>query len=336
MKTKIVFVLTSKDTDIYLEQLWVSLYSLRKLMPVGEAHVVLITDTITEATFVGYRQKLLLLVDEKIVVELDSNMSGLQRSRWLKTKSRDLVEGDMLYIDSDTIFVGRLDELDNLDCELGAVKDCHVGRINTSCSWDMPKGEMFINDCKKLGFDPTVEEVTYNGGMIYAKDSQLAHRFFDEWHREWLVGKEKGLNTDQPSFTRTNIVLNHPISEISGIWNCQIVYGIKYLSRAKILHYFATGISKKKTFPYWFMNNFIYEDVKKKGDITDEVKEALGHPLDLFEDDTKILVGEETRVASSRPYFYALYLYKHKQGIFRLLDKMLRIVSRFRVKYHTV
>ncbi len=333
MRTKVVFVLTSTEKDIYLEQLWVSLYSLRKLMPKGDAHVVLITDKITESSFVGHRKKFLSLVDEKIVVDLNASMSGLQRSRWLKTKSRDLVKGDMLYIDSDTIFVSRLDELDNMDCELGGVKDCHASRVNSSRSWDMPKAEEFINNCKALGYDVTKEDVTFNGGMVYAKDTELSHRFFEMWHKEWVEGVEKGVNTDQPSYTKTNIALGHPMQEMSGIWNCQVVFGLQYFFHAKILHYFAVSVAKKsKTMPYWFMNDFVYEDVKKEGDITDTIKNALNHPFDLFENGTKILVGDEAIVASTRPFIYSYYLYAHHRNLFKKLDKFLKMLSHFRNK----
>ena len=55
MKTKIVYVLVSSNNDIYLEQAYVSMYSVKYYMP--DAHITLLTDKLTEATFIGIRKK---------------------------------------------------------------------------------------------------------------------------------------------------------------------------------------------------------------------------------------------------------------------------------------
>lgn len=331
MKTKIVFVLTSSEKDIYLEQLWVSIYSLRKLMPKGDIHVVLLTDKITEATFCGNRQKFLELVDEKIAVELDSSMSGLQRSRWLKTKSRELVKGDMLYIDSDTIFTGRLDDLDNMTCDIGAVKDCHVDRVHSFQSWDKTRNKDFVEKCKLLGFDVTKENVTFNGGMVYVKDNEIGHSFFSMWHDEWKKSIKSGFSTDQPSFTKTNIVLGHPIYDMPGVYNCQVSYGLQYLSRAKILHYYAsTTNGASGELPYWFMKDAVYEKVRKHGVITNEIEEALNHPLEMFHKETKILCDVSVYITSSRLFFYMQYLYQHHSRCYEFIERFLLLISKRR------
>lgn len=328
MKTKIVFVLTSKESDIYLEQLWVSIYSLRRLMTYDEAHIVLLTDSITNETLKGVRNKFLTLVNEKIVIPLDKSMTGLQRSRWLKTKSRDLVKGDMIYIDSDTIFVDRLDKLDEIGCELGAVRDCHVARVDSFHAWDAKRSKPFIERCMRLGVDVTKESVTYNGGMFYAKDTEKAHRFFDMWHEEYLKGVRIGINTDQPSLTKVNMELGHPIEEISGIWNCQMIYGVKYLNDAKILHYYATSTtSKSGSFCYLFMKSFVYEEIKREGNITTRVVEALDNPFMAFENETKILGGTEARFVSTAFYKRCLNFYMKHKGVVNFIDRIADFLS---------
>lgn len=331
MKTKIVFVLTSSKKDIYLEQLWVSLYSLRKLMPKGEMYVVLLTDKITEATFKGNRQKFLALIDEKIVVDLDSSMSGLQRSRWLKTKSRELVKGDMLYIDSDTIFTGRLDDLDNIPCDVGAVKDCHVDRVHSFQSWDKTRTKDFVEKCKLLGFDVTKEDVTFNGGMVYVKDNEKGHTFFAMWHDEWKKSVKAGFSTDQPSFTKTNMLLGHPVYDMPGVYNCQVSYGLQYLCRAKILHYYATSaMGALRELPYWFMKDSVYEDVREHGEITNMIREALDQPLVMFHKETKILCDTSVYIASSRLFFYMQYLYQHHPRWYEFIERILLLMSKRR------
>lgn len=96
MKTKIVYVITSTPDDIYLEQTYLSIYSLWKHEE--KPHVVLLTDNRTDETLKGNRAKILELVAEKVVVPFEENVTNMRRSRWLKTKMRSLVEGDFLCI----------------------------------------------------------------------------------------------------------------------------------------------------------------------------------------------------------------------------------------------
>lgn len=333
MKTKIVFVLTSSTKDIYLEQLWVSVFSLRLKMPKGEAWIVLLTDKITETTFTGHREKFLEYFDEIISVDLDSSLSGLQRSRWLKTKSRELVNGDMIYIDSDTVFIDRLDELDNLTYDLGAVKDCHVDRVNSFQSWDKTRTKDFVKKCELLGFDVKKEMVTFNGGMVYVKDSEIGRSFFSIWHDEWKKSVKLGFNTDQPSFTKTNMMLGHPIVNMPGVFNCQVAYGLQYLYNAKILHYYATSTQgSSKELPYWFMNDSVYEEVRECGDITDKIKDALEHPLALFRGETKIVCDKAVYIASSRSFFYLQYLCMHHRHLYEFVERCLWSLSKLRKK----
>ncbi len=330
MLTKVVFVITSTSKDVFLEQLWVSLYSLRLVMPKGTAHVVVITDRISDETFVDDRAKFKELVDELIVVDLDESMSGMQRSRWLKTKSRELVKGDMIYTDSDTIFIRKLDELDSLECEVGAVKDCHVDRNGTFMSWEWPIQYNYINRAKKLGYDLTKEILTFNGGVVYAKDTQLGHSFFDTWHNEWLKGLEVGVNLDQPSFTKSNIILDHPLKEMSGVWNCQVKYGVNFFESAKILHYFTSTVSKNKRpyLPFWFMNDEVYLKVKTEGKITDEIINALKNPLKMFNPETIIIGGDGVKITNTRLFNRLMYIYTYHKRLFLLIEKLLSMSSK--------
>ena len=87
MKAKIVYVLVSTCNDIYLEQAYVSMHSLRHYMP--DAHIVLLTDQLTSETFVGHRKEEIRYVDELIVAELDKRLNAQMRSRQLKTSVRN-------------------------------------------------------------------------------------------------------------------------------------------------------------------------------------------------------------------------------------------------------
>ena len=102
MKTKIVYCIVSNDQDIYLEQAWVSIYTLKNYSP--EAEVFLIVDKETESTLVGKRAGIKELVTEVIAVETPDSYNAMQRSRYLKTNFRQFIAGDLLFIDGDRWF----------------------------------------------------------------------------------------------------------------------------------------------------------------------------------------------------------------------------------------
>ena len=125
MKTKLIYVLTCSESGTYIEQALMSIWSARHHNP--DAHIVLLTDDKTDRLLTGTRGGLLDYVTEKIVVPfVDENASMMFRSRWIKTSARELVEGDFLFIDCDTIVCKSLAEIDGFQCEMGAVWESHL------------------------------------------------------------------------------------------------------------------------------------------------------------------------------------------------------------------
>ena len=123
MKTKIVYCIVSNDEDIYLEQAWVSIYTLRRHNP--DAEVILLVDKDTELTLIGKRSGIKELVAEVKAVETPVGYNAMQRSRYLKTNFRHFISGDLLFIDADTVIGGSLAGVDDIDAEIACVPDEH-------------------------------------------------------------------------------------------------------------------------------------------------------------------------------------------------------------------
>ena len=123
MKTKLVYVVVSSDKDVYLEQAYISMYSAKYYMP--DAHIALITDTLSKDTFKGKREEELKYVDELVCVDLETKYNAQQRSRILKTSVRKYIKGDFLFIDSDTIIVKPLYDIDDCPFDIAACWDTH-------------------------------------------------------------------------------------------------------------------------------------------------------------------------------------------------------------------
>jgi hypothetical protein len=272
MNLKYLYVLVSGEADYYFEQLLLSLTSLRHRMP--DAFVSLLVDNKTDDSLRNSYVNIHELINEYKVVKLLDELSAKERSRWLKTTMRHHVDGDFLYIDCDTIIVGDLSDITELEFDLAAVLDLHY------CINEYPIREWIYENDKILGFVSSMQTQKYiNSGVIFCRDTPLNHKFFTEWHKLWLFSMSKNIPLDQPSFNQANYTLGTIIHELDGIWNCQLgeVTMLQYISNAKIVHYFASNC--KYAHPYLFADVAVYQSIKEKGCVPQELQEKLHHPV---------------------------------------------------------
>ena len=125
MKTKLVYVLTCAPEATYIEQALISIYSARYQNP--HAHIVLLVDNKTNELLVGKRAEVLEYITEKIVIPFEDTMlTPMYRSRYIKTQVRELVDGDLLFIDSDTVINHSLEEIDQLPYDVAAAPESNL------------------------------------------------------------------------------------------------------------------------------------------------------------------------------------------------------------------
>lgn len=311
MNTKIVYVVVSDENDYYLEQTLVSAYSARLYNP--NAEILLLIDSETDRTIVGKRKAILKYISQKIIVNPPMHYTRMQKSRFLKTTLRRYIEGDYLFIDSDTIITGDLSDIDNIHFDLAAVPDQHVIIRNNWLRASIKKWATLL-DWK---FSETLPY--FNSGVFYVKDTQLSHEFYENWFYTWERSSSKGLYIDQPSLAKADELHNHIIGELSGIWNCQIKEnGLPFLMEAKIIHYFASGMKGKKSNPYSFYDSKIYDMIKSDGDINQKLHSMILHAKSTFRLPC-IILGE-----TDIPYLYSntYQIYLKTNGIFRIIEML--------------
>lgn len=302
MKTKVVYVLTSTDCDYYLEQTMISLQSLRLFNK--NISVALVVDKRTKDNLVSNRGKILDDVDECIVVDVPKAFSQVQASRFIKTSLRRQINGDYLFIDGDTVICSDLSEIDRIGNDLCLVFDCHIRDV---------RKHQHIGDimrwASQIEWTPRTEY--FNSGVFFVRDSEIAHKFYDLWHREWLKNCDKGFPRDQPSMGKADNILGGVLTELSPEWNCQIVEnGLAYLDKAKIIHYFSSNNSEKNPCPYLLANKEYYEQIRENGYILpDNIVKMLQTPKALFVEKTAILSGDDT-------YFINTPLIRFLKGIY--------------------
>ncbi len=297
MLTKVVYALVSSSSDFYLEQAYVSMYSLKRYMP--EAHIVLATDEDTRASFVGIREKELEYADEVLTIPLDASFTQHQRSRLIKTSIRKYVKGDYIYIDCDTIICRPFPSLDAITYDIAACLDSHCFDY-----YDNPYRWFGLSHGHILDW-PIDEESTYfNTGVIFVKDSPVAHEFYKLWQQNLLDGFSKGVLMDQPSFAKTNYQMGHIINVLDDIWNCELKHGIRFLKDAYIVHYLTTNTSPNGGAQVFRLNEpDIFDEIKRTGVIPSEVDTIADDPFKGLSHLTHIFAGRDI-------YFFQTPSYK--------------------------
>lgn len=260
MKTKLVYVLTCSPEGHYIEMALMSVWSARHWNP--DAHIVLITDDLTDKLFVGKRAEILDYISEKIVVPFeDDNLSMMFRSRWIKTSVRQLIQGDFLFIDVDTIICKHLCEIDNFDCKIGS-----VGDGNIPLAFNIYR-ENVIKNVAQIGCDISDEEYYFSSGVLYVKDILETDLFYASWHKNWLESsKIFSIHIDQPALAKTNIEHNHLIQLIPDIYNNILYSHNSSLPQSYIFHICGYG-------PYIFFESTLTY-IKNNG-LTDWIKDAI-------------------------------------------------------------
>lgn len=231
MQTKIVYVLTCAEDTTYIEQALISIWSARYHNP--DAQILLLVDDKTDDLLIGTRGELLNYISKKIVVPFeDTTLTPMYRSRWIKTQVRQMIEGDFLFIDSDTICQRPLTDLDNFNCEIGAVLESHL-QVSEFCTSLYESTQKL---CATIGVDIDVEQFYFSSGVLYVKDTKQTHRLYELWHQYWMEGNAKGLGIDQPSLAKANREIGHIIEQIQDSYNCILFTRPPFIRKAHILH----------------------------------------------------------------------------------------------------
>lgn len=316
MKTKIVYVLVSDSSDFFYEQTLISATSAKMWNP--DAEIVVVVDDVTNANFDEKRQALFDVVQRKIVVELPSDMNKKRRSRILKTTLREQLDGDFIYIDSDTVICGSLAEVDSFDFEIGAVLDRHV-------HLQRMRDYQILDRLHVLGGTFTDGDEYFNGGVFYVKDTPRTNAFFEDWNRLYSQGMEAGMDYDQPSLLMCN--QNHRlIQQIDGTYNCQIFLGgLPYLGDAKIIHAF--NIFGYNSF-FLFSDIHFFQKVKSQGALTENDLDCLRNAKRQFSEEYSLLYDKELPYVKSGLF----HLFNENKSYFHFVEKVGALLLRLHRK----
>lgn len=325
MKTKLLYVLVSSNNDVFLEQAHISVCSAKYHMP--DCHIALLVDEKTDSLMDDNRRKVLKNVDEYVVIPLPDT-TAFERSRLIKCNARNYVRGDFLYIDIDTIVVKPLYEIDNVKESIAAVNNCHLPFSDVSLrTWQ----EYEMGLCEKLGYPIKEEKSYFNGGVIFVKDDDVAHRFYDMWLNEYEQSRKKGIIKDQPSLMKTNYQMGHVIQHLDDIWNVQIAYGLKYMKDAKICHYFtSTKREGEQSFVLKQKDSFIPLKQDLDSISTDFYLQLIKDPFVGLSRYSRLITGNELLFMNTWLLNVFYYWYCDKRKLFDRIQSLIKAMVRLK------
>ena len=317
MRTKIVYSVVSDETDIYLEQTLLSVFSLRKHNP--NAFIELVVDQVTNDSINGKRSEIKKYVNIITATEVPKEYNKGQKSRWLKTNLRNIIKGDYLFIDNDTIITDSLERIDEFEGEIGAVKDKHAPiKFNKD-------REKLLLWSKQDGWSYSGDLDYFNSGVMFVRDCNFTHDFYKEWNKRWQIcSSNYSRYYDQSPLAATNEFFKFPIKELSGEWNCQPTNGISYLYKAKIIHYWGYN---RKNYAWMFYDKKIIKDIKESGCISSTISNLVDKAREAYIIPNEVIAGDELDIYYSS-IFQLCISHKYVYNILKFISTLFLKVCR--------
>lgn len=236
-----VYALAADGPGAYLRMTAVSSLSVRAWD--AKAHITLLTDDRSLGALTPFRSRF----DEVVVADAPDSDARV-RSRYLKTAMRNLVSGDFLFLDGDTIVCGDLAPLAKTAADLAAVADQHrttpaladvEERIYGACDWPRPS------------------RVSLNSGVLYWRDTSAARETGTLWREKWEVCRKiTGRHNDQQALNSALEEGSATCAELPAEYNAQVGLRPETAFGARVWHVFASDRRRVPTMrtvfdPYW-------------------------------------------------------------------------------------
>lgn len=295
MKTQVVYALIASDKDLFIEEVWCSIFSLRLYEPDREVRVCCDAPTADRIHLFPELEK---LITEVVVVPMPEDCDSAKlRSRQVKTIVRQYVKGLFLFVDTDTVFCGKLDEMDNLSCDIAAIREYHLP-LSKSPFKHIPIG------CLKSVFDVDVtgEDAWHNSGVLYVADNDKTRDFYKQWNENWRYSAlQRNMSQDEPALMKTDRDFGYIIEELPDIFNCQPAMSVKYLADARIIHFLHMNFPQDQSFCP-FIDKSFYKRMHDAGGITPELADEIKHVKQSFASPSCIVGWQDMNFMTSPVY----------------------------------
>lgn len=224
----ICFVCVVDEAGTYADLTYLAVLSVRLAMP--SARVEVITDPESMQWLSAHKHPLTASGVVLRSVETPHGRSAAG-SRYLKTSLRRLMEGDFLFLDSDTVVLGDLGSLARVAQPFAAVEDRNIKQPYAH----VPTWRRHLY--QEWGW-PFAGSLYVNSGVMFVRDCPEAADLFRRWHERWTDGMRRGLRTDQPSLNSVLSELPGQVRVLSWRFNAMADASPYYLLGARVVHYY--------------------------------------------------------------------------------------------------
>lgn len=310
---KVVYVLVDNYKLKFTNELMISLVSLKNKME--EIKITVITDEDTYKILENKKHPIFQFADIKCI-QVSNEYNQKEKSRFLKTSLRRYIDGDFLFIDTDTVVCSALPKKIS-DADIAMVLDYNCLISNRLDR----EGVTALNRLCGIQFEDV--EIYYNSGVIWVKDNANAREFYEEWHNCWKETLKKGFTFDQPAINYVARSKNGIVKELPSIWNVQVSVQptpINSFSDAIIIHYFNI-----KESPYLLCN----DSIKAKRYDDPEIKRIISCPQMAF--DRCILLKLDTveeEFFMSKSYKLMRTIFKKCHGLFSFFENIITFLAK--------
>ena len=228
----IVFAITSSGKDIYTAITRIAAASVRITNP--SVHIFTACDEQTYRAIEGSDDPLLGEIDEWLRIDTPE-AGGIFRNRYVKTRLRDVVDGDFLFLDSDVLVRGDLGPIFEVDADVACT--CNHSR-------DTYGEQVWEDDLETLeAMHWETDHGFYaNGGLIFYRDTPAARSFGREWHDRWLASsRATGKYRDQPALNSALHATRPKVCILPHRFNAQFKVTTRAAIDAAVWHYYASA-----------------------------------------------------------------------------------------------
>ncbi len=247
-KPTICFVVTGSADSVHVDMLHLSLLSLRRCEP--DANVCVVADS--ECGYeLGLRRTELLNLSSRVLVAASPYDDPVRRNKDLRIRLRHLLDGRLLYVDSDTVFLRPVSRSIPEVQSIAAAYDFNY----TPDEERQRRVPSEVAACveqslKSLGI--RMPQSKYNNGVVLMEASAGASRFVSRWYDTWAAIRECADPrvvhlSDQVSFSIAADAIGEPIALLPNSYNTMVPTSPELTRYASILHFFGSPVQIQGT-----------------------------------------------------------------------------------------
>ncbi|MFZ4401909.1 MAG: putative nucleotide-diphospho-sugar transferase [Bacteroidales bacterium] len=303
-----LYILTSNGKDEFIDMTYLSASFLRYLHT--KANIVLITDSQSALIIKNSNHPLLKIINNVISI-ITPEGTQKWKSRYLKSHMRELISGDFLFLDSDTIPLKPLDKLFEIMLPIAAANN-HSKDISTN----------FISYEKKLYDDlqwSYPNKHYLNTGVMFWKEDAKAYKLSKLFIHKWEQSQFEGYHYDQPAFNAALTEWDGEYYVLENNFNAQFRSNIKVSIDAKLWHFYSSNYNEI----YKDYYSIGLEMIRKNKELDFKFIKKVTNSRIPFETNTKRqeekiikLINEKGENFSKQEYYLArekyLYFFLHK------------------------